>query len=180
MPLCATGGVTTPAMRLSQPFAPAGRVGGFTLLELLVVLIIVAAMVSLAGVNLAPDARQRLREEASRLAVLLGHARDEAITTGVPMAWQGTDDGYRFVRRAADRTWQPVDTDDALRARTLPAGVSFARIDVTMQSPGRAPVIVLAPNGIIEPFRITLANGEYRISVSSDGFGAPVLEDAGR
>lgn len=180
MPLCATGGVTTPAMRLTQRYAPAGRVGGFTLLELLVVLIILAAIVSLVGVNLAPDARQKLREEASRLAVLLGHARDEAITTGIAMAWQGTDEGYRFVRRAADRTWQPVDADDALRARTLPAGVSFARIDVTMHSPGSAPVIVLSPNGIIEPFRITLANGEYRVSVSADGFGAPVLEDAGR
>jgi general secretion pathway protein H len=166
-------------MRLRQPIARAGRVAGFTLLELLVVLIILAAMVSLVGVNLAPDARQVLREEASRLALLLGHARDEAITTGVALAWQGTDDGYRFVRRAVDRTWQRVDADDALRARTLPAGVSLARIDVTTQMPGRAPVIVLPPNGIIEPFRITLASGEHRVSVRSDGFGAPVLEDVG-
>jgi hypothetical protein len=114
------------------------------------------------------------------LALLLGHARDEAITTGVVLAWQGTDDGYRFVRRAADRTWQRVDSDDALRARTLSTGVSVARIDVTTQTPGRAPVIVLPPNGIIEPFRITLASGEHRVSVRSDGFGAPVLEDVGR
>jgi general secretion pathway protein H len=167
-------------MRVSDPFADAGGVAGFTLVELLVVLVIIAAMVSLVGVNLAPDPRQALREEASRLALLLGHAREEAITTGVAMAWQGADGGYRFVRRAADHAWQPVDADNALRTRTLPIGVSFARIDVTTQTTGKAPVIVLAPNGMTEPFRITLANGGYQVSVASDGVGAPTVENVGR
>jgi len=38
---------------------------------------------------------------------------------------------------------------------------------------------VLAPTGLSEPFRITLALGPHRVRVSSDGVNAPVIEDLG-
>jgi general secretion pathway protein H len=152
---------------------------GFTLVEVLVVVVIIALLASVVAVRIAPDARQSLREEASRLAAVLAHARDEAITTGAPLAWQGAGSGYRFVRRAADRTWQPLDRDTALRARELAPGVSLAAIETTAGGNGPAPVIVLAPTGLSEPYRITLALGAHRVRVSSDGVNAPVIEDLG-
>jgi general secretion pathway protein H len=148
--------------------------GGFTLIEVLVVVVIIAALVSLAAVRLAPDTRQSLREEALRLAALLAHARDEAIVTGVPLAWQRTERGYRFLHRAADRTWAAVDRDPSLRAREFPPGVGVAAIEAA--SAGESSLIVLAPTGVSEPFRITLALGEQRVRVSSDGAGAAVVE----
>ncbi len=152
---------------------------GFTLLEVLVVVVIVALLVSVVAVRLAPDARQSLREEAARLAAVLAHARDEAIVTGAPLAWQSAGTGYRFVRRAADRSWQPVDRDPALRERELAPGVGLAAIETTVRADGAAPVIVLAPTGLSEPYRITLALGPHRVRVSSDGVNAPVVEDLG-
>jgi general secretion pathway protein H len=152
---------------------------GFTLVEVLVVVVIIALLASAVAVKLAPDARQSLREEAARLAALLAHARGEAITTGTPLAWQATDSGYRFVRRATDRTWQPLDRDAALRARELAPGVSLAAIETAARADGPAPVIVLAPTGLTEPFRITLALGAHRVRVSADGVNAPVVEDPG-
>ncbi len=154
---------------------PSAR-GGFTLVEVLVVVVIIAVLVSLVSVKLAPDARQSLREEALRLATLLEHARDEAILTGAPLAWQHTERGYRFLQRAADRSWAAVDRDPSLRARELPAGVGFAAIETSAPPPGAQALIVLAPTGVSEPFRITLALGEHRVRVSSDGASAAVVE----
>jgi len=152
---------------------------GFTLLEILVVVVIIATLVALASVKLAPDARQGLRDEALRLAVLLAHARDEAIVTGAPLAWQPTDTGYRFVERAPDRTWRPIDRDATLRARELPPGVSLAMVETSAPA-GATPLIVLAPTGAIEPFRIALALGEHRVHVRSDVGGPAVIEEVMR
>ena len=140
------------------------------------VVVIIAALVSLVAVKLAPDARQGLREEAQRLAALLAHARDEAIATGAPLAWQRTERGYRFVQRAPDRTWAAIDRDPSLRARDLPPGVGFAAIEPSAPVTGAQSIIVLAPTGLSEPFRITLALGEHRVRVSSDGANAAVVE----
>ncbi len=152
------------------------RAPGFTLVEVLVVIVIIGLLASLVAVNLAPDARQVLREEGARLAALLAHARDEAITTGVPLAWQGTEGGYRFLERAPDRTWRPIARDAALRPRELPAGIRLATLDAATPTRGGESLIVLAPTGMAEPFQVTLVLGEHRVSVVSDGVGAPSLE----
>lgn len=155
---------------------PASPAPGFTLIEVLVVVVIIAVLVSLVAVKLAPDTRQDLREEARRLAALLAHARDEAIVTGAPLAWQASDAGYRFLRRGPDRTWQPMDGDAGLRARSLPTGVSLVAIETPATANGGAPTIVLSPTGVADPFRITLASGEHRARVASDGASAPSVE----
>jgi len=158
---------------------PARRTRGFTLVEALVVVAVIALLVSLVAVRLSPDARQGLREEAARLAALLAHARGEAIATGAPLAWQRSDAGYRFLQRGPDRTWQPMDGDASLRARALPTGVSVVAIETPATANGGDPTIVLSPTGVADPFRITLALGEHRVRVASDGATAPSVEEPG-
>jgi general secretion pathway protein H len=150
---------------------------GFTLLEVLVVVVILAVLVSLVTVRIAPDARQSLREEATRLAAVLGHARDEAVVTGAAFAWQADLNGYRFVRRDPDRVWRTVEGDPTLGARTFPAGVGLAAVETPERTTNATPAIVIAPTGASGPFRITLALDEHRVHVSSNGSGRPVVED---
>lgn len=163
-------------MSISEPLP---RTGGFTLIEVLVVVTIIALLVSLVAVKLAPDARQSLGDEGAQLAALLTHARHEAIATGAPLAWQRTEAGYQFLQRGPDRKWQPIADDASLRARTLPTGVSFASIETPATASRGSQTVILLPTGIADPFRITLMLGEYRVRVTSDGATAPSLEYSG-
>ena len=72
------------------------RARGFTLLEMLVVLVIAGLLVSLASLSLTRNPRTDLREEAQRIALLFETAGDEAQVRARPIAWQPTAHGFRF------------------------------------------------------------------------------------
>ena len=75
---------------------------GFTLLELLVVVAIIA--MASAGVSLAlrDTADTQLEREGQRLAALLESARAQSRTSGRPVQWRAVPDGFRFDGLAAD------------------------------------------------------------------------------
>jgi len=76
--------------------AGSSRLRGFTLLELLIVVAIIA--IATAGVSFAlrdPQATQ-LEREAQRLAALLESARAQSRSSGVPVRWHPTDTGFTF------------------------------------------------------------------------------------
>ena len=72
------------------------RARGFTLLELLVVVAIMA--IATAGVSFALRDSQatQLEREAQRLAALLESARAQSRSSGIPVRWYATADGFRF------------------------------------------------------------------------------------
>ncbi len=78
------------------PAAGGLPVRGFTLLELLVVVAIIA--IASAGVSFAlRDAgATQLEREAQRLAALLESARAQSRTSGLAVRWHTTDTGFRF------------------------------------------------------------------------------------
>jgi general secretion pathway protein H len=72
------------------------RLTGFTLLELLIVVAIIA--IASAGVSFAlrdPQAAQ-LEREAQRLAALLESARAQSRSSGVVVRWHPTETGFAF------------------------------------------------------------------------------------
>jgi general secretion pathway protein H len=77
---------------------------GFTLLEMLVVVVIAAILVSLAAVSIGSNPRRNLDEEGQRLAQLFESANDEAHLRAHLWAWQPGSDGYRFLERR-DGVW---------------------------------------------------------------------------
>jgi len=69
---------------------------GFTLLELLVVVAIIA--IASAGVSFAlrDSAATQLEREAQRLAALLESARAQSRSSGQPVRWVAVEGGFRF------------------------------------------------------------------------------------
>ena len=91
---------------------------GFTLLELLVVMVIAGVMLGVVSFNAMPSAHQALENEAKRIALLLQLARDEAIVRNGPVAFEADAEKYRFLQRT-NNNWTPLTNDDLLRERAF-------------------------------------------------------------
>ena len=107
---------------------------GFTLLEMLVALVILAIGVSGAVLAFRPDPGRQLGQEAERLALLLGQAEEESWLGGMPLAWVAREDGYEFQRRELTIDgpgWVTVRGDDLFHPRVLPglARIQWVRAD---------------------------------------------------
>lgn len=95
---------------------------GFSLIEILVVIVIVGIVMSIAilSVTLAGGDSQ-LREEAQRIVSLVEVARDESLLQGREFGLEFMQDGYRFVEfDLLTQQWTEIIGDDTLRQRALP------------------------------------------------------------
>jgi general secretion pathway protein H len=102
-----------------------GRVSGFTLLEILVVIVIIGIITSMAviSVNVLGGDRE-MEEEARRLQAVLGQAREDAMLEGRDLGMRLDARGYDFVRYdARGERWDAVPADPLLRERLLPEGL---------------------------------------------------------
>lgn len=141
---------------------------GFTLLEMLVVLVIAGLLVSLASVKLTRNPRTDLNEEAQRMALLFESAGDEAQVRARPIAWQPLDGGFRFDIRTEDG-WRPL-RDDLLRPRRWEGGVT----GVTIQFPGTdqsASRLVFGTEAIDTPMEVTLVSASGSVTIVGTGNG---------
>lgn len=158
-----------------MPAMRAARTRGFTLVELLVVMVIIGLTLGMATLNAIPSPRQDLDKEAQRLALLLQLARDEAIVRNRLVAFEANGDRYRFMVRG-DAGWEPVTRDDLLREREFKNSplqlilepVGTGNPDMLRITFGREPVD--------RPFVLTMAKGGNTVAIRADGVGHFTVE----
>jgi general secretion pathway protein H len=108
---------------------------GFTLLELMVVLVLIGIIFTFAVLSVGrSDQAEAMQRETRRLATLIGMANDEAVIRGEELAIHFTETGYSFLGLRVDG-WQELQDDDLLKPYTLPAGIRV-RIEVEGDPPG--------------------------------------------
>lgn len=139
---------------------------GFTLMELLVVMVLIGVVAGLASLSIGDGAERKLRSEAERLATTLRLARDELLITGESERALGLRrDGYSFLELVIlddnTREWRPLE-DPQLGPRQFPQGVVEAQLDLDgertplPQTRGWEPHIRLGNTGEMTPALITL------------------------
>jgi general secretion pathway protein H len=147
MPTSAAGNNVAPTLA-----AKAAAPRGFTLLELLVVVAIIA--VATAGVSFALRDSQatQLEREAQRLAALLESARAQSRSSGVPVRWYQVPGGFRF---------------EGTPAGALPE----SWLEENTHASG-APVLVLGPEPIIGKQEVVLMSPDLpgrSLRIATDG-----------
>ncbi len=146
--------------------ARASRAAGFTLIEVLIVVLLIAITASLAVVSLRQDDRALVRAEAVRLAESFRHVQDEAILTGTTFGWRAESRGYEYLRRTADRQWTPVEADgSAAFARRLPDAVRLVDVEVNGVKVDPGMLLVVPPSGMSANARVVLETGRDRAFV---------------
>jgi len=143
---------------------------GFTLVEMLVVLMIMGLFLGLVSTITRPDDRAVLRLEAERLTQLLDFAAAEAQLTGKSIAWTADASGYRFWRLGEDSAWSEIRDNELLRARTLPQEMAVSGFRVENMRPQGAMRLEFAPQGSSLAFTIGMSLGTERYAVA----GSPV------
>lgn len=129
-------------------------VRGFTLLELLVVVAIMAIATAGVGLALRDSSQTHLEREAQRLAALLESARAQSRMTAQAVRWRSTPTGFRF---------------DGISSPALPShwlGDDVGTVQATS--------VVLGPEPLIGPQRIHLvsrSDPSRSLTIATDGVG---------
>ena len=149
----------------------ASSCAGFTLLELMVVVLIMGLAAGLISVSLTPDPRALLREDAERVAQLARAAITEARMTGHAVGVTAEAGRYRFWR-LTEGQWREMRDDDLLRARALPAGTAISIRSIENRRVLSTQRLVFAPAGLSMAFEIELVSDAGSVQVT----GSPVGE----
>jgi general secretion pathway protein H len=151
------------------------KLSGFTLVELLVVMVIIGITLGLASLNAIPSPRQDLQQEAQRIALLLQLARDEAIVRNRQVAFEANPERYRFIVRN-DTGWEPVTRDDLLRERTFRSAPLRLVLEPNSSADPSAVRITFGREPVDKPFVLTLATGANAVAIHADGVGHFTVE----
>ncbi len=148
--------------------------GGFTLIELMVVVALIALGAAVTTLAIRDPASTRLEREAARLMALLEGARAQSRASGVMVTWiplEATEPGSK---EHADFRFVGLPSNEAMPTHWLGR-------DVVAEVSG-AKGLILGPEPLIEAQEVTLRLDRQQITLRTDGLGpfvvAPAVDSA--
>ncbi len=143
------------------------KVGGFTLLEIMVVLLIIGIMMSMAMVSIGSRGREKaVQEEMVRMKGLFALATQEAVIRMEEWGVRFGLHGYQFLVLDKKNQWHPPVKDERLlKSRYLPddlrmlvtiEGEEITK-DVKVDDP---PQLIVSSDGEVTPFQVELGGSD--------------------
>jgi general secretion pathway protein H len=167
-----------------------GRSDGFSLIEILVVIVIIGIIMSIAVLSITlVGGDSQLRDEAQRIVSLVDVARDESLLQGREFGLEFMQTSYRFVEfDPLTLQWSEIIGDDTLRPRELPEELD--RRVLLKTDPARtasdeedrsgieryAPHILIYSSGDMSPFELHLVRRIDNSVIALQGDAAGALE----
>lgn len=161
---------------------PGSRARGFTLLEILVVVVIIGVMASFAVLSIGNRSLDdRLDLEARRLEQLMILAADDAVLQGAELGFLRTSDGYAFLSLRAEkdaegrpvRRWRALDESTPLRPRRLESPYELS-LRVEGRDTGPSALTSADPEQEMKPQVLLLSSGEtseFELILGARGYG---------
>ena len=148
---------------------------GFTLIELMVVMVIVTVLITAVSMTLKRDYQDLAVKEIKRFRSLVFLAYDESFFQARLLAISFDKDGYEFMIKNDRGEWLPMD-DYQLHPRKLPKGfeleVFLDEIAVDLERKEDRPHVFLFPTDERMPFDVTIRYPERAfIRLQFDEFG---------
>ncbi|NCF23929.1 MAG: type II secretion system minor pseudopilin GspH [Gammaproteobacteria bacterium] len=174
-----------------------GRSDGFSLIEILVVIVIIGIIMSIAVLSITlVGGDSQLRDEAQRIVSLVDVARDESLLQGREFGLEFMQTSYRFVEfDPLTLQWSEIIGDDTLRPRELPEELELElfiedRRVLLKTDPARtasdeedrsgieryAPHILIYSSGDMSPFELHLVRRIDNSVIALQGDAAGALE----
>lgn len=162
---------------------------GFTLIEIMVVMVIIALLAGATTLVIGDNQQRRMLEnEARRLVAIIGLTQDEAIFQNVEIGLRLEEEGYSF-RGLDEASLSWIDLpQDFLKAREFPdwieldlKGVS-KEIELKKPDEDKAsfyPQIMFFSTGESTPFEVTLrhkTDRDIKFTLITDGLNGVKLE----
>lgn len=150
---------------------------GFTLVEILVVIAIIAIAASIAVVAYEGDDGIAVAHEAKRFAGAIEHASARARWRAETLGVSADGTGWQFWRRPTDANrWVPVASDDVLGPHTLPAGIVANPLSYAGQALPPDAIVPLRASGHNDPFAFVVEGKATRIVLSADPLNRVTLQ----
>jgi general secretion pathway protein H len=164
----------SPASRLAARTLHRAR--GFTLIEIMVVVLIIGVLSAGMILSVSLTGRDReLEKESDRMLALINYAREQAELQTREYGIIFQDDNYEFVSYDVHRqVWRSIFEDDALQLRHLPYGLSVKlKVEtrpVVLKKPtdakDKTPQVMIFSSGDLTQFEVTLERDEGVRSVT--------------